>query len=827
MTEESLHTKALEHLEKGEIEKGLYLLENSSKQGETESTFKLAEINWHGLYETVRSFSTAWNYYEKCIEDGYEPAKIKIAHWLLSTNEIKDEKRTIQLLSSCASSDSLALKGYLYYMGRSIECDHKKAFTMITDAAKQKSLLAIGFLAEFYHSGHGTTKNHKLRDQLLIEALKSNQVQAIFFATSVLLEEGQLDDETRYGMTSDKLLELGMSQFSLDCWERWLVTSLTKLDASARLESVKEWTELSPGFAALAYIDYISVMTTIDEPRVEQERVPCYEFMKSAIQAGSGSCMLRIGRSMREGELGLTSDPKREIELFKKAIEMGEVDAWVDIGNFYMQGIVYKQSDEKALECYLKSYPGESSVEMIADYYGDREDWDNAIKWYKKGAKWSNPYCIVNIGTILLINKEDCEGSLKWFKMAWALNPLENGLYLVYMESLREMEDGDEIKRCTEEILALDPYDPDIINEIGLLYDGGHGYAQDHDKAMEFFLKAAEMCSQQAMFNCGRGYQSGDMKSGVDMKKAIHYYRQALGECDEMDELMLGGHEEPDLNAADELGEIYFRGKGVKMDYDSALKYLERAVEGEVADAFLSYYELLIKLGRKDDALKLIHKRMRDEGDVRSFYDYGCLSLRGIIKLNPKELQETFKKAVDGGIEEARFHYAFATESVDIEMAKKHYLEFIDEDHEDEGNARANLGDIYYDEEKYDDSFAMYTKALEIDPKSGQGIIGLGLCYFYGRGVEKDEKQAKSLHLQAKQMCENGIKSCISEDDAFEVDSDYFYLGKIYEHGCCVEKDLEKALYYYKESARRHFEAAVKRLDELKMERTDIGEKIQ
>jgi TPR repeat protein len=61
---------------------------------------------------------------------------------------------------------------------------------------------------------------------------------------------------------------------------------------------------------------------------------------------------------------------------------------------------------------------------------------------------------------------------------------------------------------------------------IGVLYKRGYGVLEDHDEAMRWYTKAAELGNTDAIKNIGILYEIGD---GVleDCVKAINWYKKA------------------------------------------------------------------------------------------------------------------------------------------------------------------------------------------------------------------------------------------------------------------------------------------------------------
>src|SRR5262245_13482215 len=64
---------------------------------------------------------------------------------------------------------------------------------------------------------------------------------------------------------------------------------------------------------------------------------------------------------------------------------------------------------------------------------------------------------------------------------------------------------------------------------------------------------------------------------------------------------------------------------------------------------------------------------------------------------------------------------------------------------------RVELGNLYFDAERYDDAIKWYGEALKIDPKDVNVSTDLGVCYYYANQADKALEQfAVSLAIDPK-----------------------------------------------------------------------------
>jgi tetratricopeptide (TPR) repeat protein len=87
------------------------------------------------------------------------------------------------------------------------------------------------------------------------------------------------------------------------------------------------------------------------------------------------------------------------------------------------------------------------------------------------------------------------------------------------------------------------------------------------------------------------------------------------------------------------------------------------------------------------------------------------------------------------------------------------------------GNAtpRVELGNLYFDAERYDDAIRWYGDALKIAPKDVNVITDLGVCYYYSNQPDKALEQfANSLAIDpkhAKTLLNLGIVKAFGKQD--------------------------------------------------------------
>lgn len=103
------------------------------------------------------------------------------------------------------------------------------------------------------------------------------------------------------------------------------------------------------------------------------------------------------------------------------------------------------------------------------------------------------------------------------------------------------------------------------MNNLSEMYREGKGVTKDPQKAFELKLKAAEMGEMSAMYNIAVDYEDGKAPLQKNMQKAIEWYAKAA--------------EKGNPWAMDVMGNIYYNGKGVPVDYSKAVYWYQKNIQ--------------------------------------------------------------------------------------------------------------------------------------------------------------------------------------------------------------------------------------------------------
>lgn len=94
-------------------------------------------------------------------------------------------------------------------------------------------------------------------------------------------------------------------------------------------------------------------------------------------------------------------------------------------------------------------------------------------------------------------------------------------------------------------------------HSLGVCYDNGRGVTQDFKKAVEWYRKSADQGNADAQHDLGWSYFTGDGVSKEDRHKAVEWYTKSANQ----------GH----VRGQQRLGVCYYYGHGVTQDYSKAV----------------------------------------------------------------------------------------------------------------------------------------------------------------------------------------------------------------------------------------------------------------
>ena len=469
----------------------------------------------------------------------------------------------------------------------------------------------------------------------------------------------------------------------------------------------------------------------------------------------------------------------------------------------------------KAFECFLSSSIDGYAFAMNWLGYcyeygkGTKKNLDSAFGWYEKAANANVANAIYHLGRLYYDGKGVQQDYNKAFGLFKKACDLRESLAYEYLADCYCYGQGTRInyEKALQFYLKVKPRGV-IEYQIGCIYARGLSTGSDYPKAAEHFQKGVDFGHAPSMNSLGVLYYNGE---GVqkDYNKAFELFKKASD---------LGY-----TTAHGWLADCYYYGYGTQKDYQKALQLYLKAKSNGYNEAQIGWI-YRDGLGTSVDINKAIEHFQKgvDFGNARSMNNLGALYYNGEgVQKDYNKAFELFKKASDLGYTTAHgwladcYYYGYGTQkdyqkalqlylkaksngyneaqigwiyrdglgtSVDINKAIEHYQKGVDFGNT---NSMISLGILYYEgkgiQQDYYKAFELFEKASDLENKTA--YAWLAECYYYGNGAKKDYQKALQLYLKG-----NLYGYTQSQ------------IGRIYESGQDVKKNLTEALNWYKKA---------------------------
>ena len=441
-------------------------------------------------------------------------------------------------------------------------------------------------------------------------------------------------------------------------------------------DTVKEQNDRACCYEAMEYAGKIYVN---GGGNVTKDLDKAYDFFKEAADAGYGVAAYQIGLLYNnngyqgKGKEADTENPNYDMarQWYDKATEYGCVDAYANIGLLYGTGKVSPEGNQKAE--------------------------DIAMEWYQRGADLGSATCIYNMGAV-------CEG-LKEYEKAFSY--FEKAAYLEYLSAQKAL---------------------------GVYYENGWGVAKDDQKALEWYLKAAEGNNTYALERLAKAYYF----ENLSVKKNV----------DEAFKWALKGAENGNAYCMYLVGCFYRGGEGTEQDLIAANDWFAKGAKA---------------------------------GDQYAMYDYAKALEKGSegIEQNEEEAIKWYLKSAELGYNYAMAHVAdYYRKNNEDEKAFAWYLKCANTGYENM-NLYKYLGQYYRQgkgtAKNEDEAFNWLSKAYDAGATLDKDDLRFLTFRYY-----PDDK--KSSFPYAKSAAEAGDAICMA------------VLGQLYELGEGTTSDIKLAL---------------------------------
>ncbi len=287
------------------------------------------------------------------------------------------------------------------------------------------------------------------------------------------------------------------------------------------------------------------------DPFATKAEAKAFEWYKKAAELGQVDAMCNLGVCYDYGK-GVDKDEAKAFEWYKKAAEFGQVDAMRNLGNCYANGDSVAKDEAKAFEWYKKAaeFGQVDAMRNLGNCYsngkGVAHDESKAFEWYKKAAGLGQADAMFNLAICYAQGsgiKKDVVKAVEWYKKAADLG----------------------------EVAAM--------ANLGNCYEHGRGVVKDEAMAFTWYKKAAYLGHSTAMYNIGWCYE---IERGVQRNEetARSWYQRAEADRKEptVEDIAQFERDESDAELGHAssmctLGNRYLYGKGVQRDLEKGFAW--------------------------------------------------------------------------------------------------------------------------------------------------------------------------------------------------------------------------------------------------------------
>jgi TPR repeat protein len=449
----------------------------------------------------------------------------------------------------------------------------------------------------------------------------------------------------------------------------------------------------------------------------------------------------------RKAMLILHSDNESEYDVALDLLK--EVAAWNPpvicnyIGQFYSRNATYF-SPETAMEWFRKAAdyysPGAMyDIAIIHLYHSDHKNIDKGMEYLDKAIELGFVKAMNEKAVILLdgdLTEKNLPEAERLLRKSYGTGDDYAAFRIGVGYQIAEFSETPDYRTAAEYYLEGEKRGSVVAMEfLGRYYKNGLIGKPEPEKAVEYFEKAIEKGSFVAKYDLALCYEDG---VGVDVDKNMAF------------KLLESAAENAVPAAALRLGYYFLNGVAVAVDTDKAFEYFSEAAENGNADALYNLGRMYkYAVGRPENSeLALQYLRQASEkGDVDACIEMG-LSYEceyGGLECDIVKAADYMRRAADSNHPFAQYklgcYYYYDMINSENDSENDTGLEYIRMAYEN-GSAQASLvmGDfcLYDGGADIETAFRYYKQAAEHDFISE----GIGLCYFFGIGVEKNEKEA-------------------------------------------------------------------------------------
>ncbi|WP_286436789.1 SEL1-like repeat protein [Myroides odoratimimus] len=522
-------------------EEGIEMFKKSIAYYSSEATLELAIIYLYN--EEFKDIAKGIEFLDRGVEYKYDRAMSEKGFVLLDFEEVERDVEGGKALleqAMAAGNDYAPYRLGLAYQNAEFEeeADYEKALYLFELAAERNNLSGLELAGRYHRFGYAGEPNLDKAVsyyQRGIEYFNSNYCKV---ELAMLLERGE-------GIEQD-------------------VAEAARLYEDA----------LNEGYTYAAIrLGFIYEEGSVGEPDYAKARA----HFELAAEQDMAEGVYHLARCYRYGTGG-EENQEKSFELFSKALELGFIDANVDIALFYEEGINGGEPDyEKAFEYMIVGAEAGFSYAQykVGVYYSygylAETNVELGKEWFEKSVESGSPLGMLSLGDYYLYGygeEKEYDKAFEYYIAAEERNYISEGLGICYQFGLGV--EVDETKAFHYYKLAADRQYDAAIFRLGLCYFYGNGTERDLVEAFHYLKQVADRGNMDAASYVGLMLVKGD-GAEKDSEYGVSYLIQAAEAGFDM--------------AQYELANCYLKGEGVPQSDDSAMEWYQQAAENGNEDA--------------------------------------------------------------------------------------------------------------------------------------------------------------------------------------------------------------------------------------------------
>lgn len=469
----------------------------------------LTDLKFNDFIQEIQIIRANVKYYMTEYEEGNQSVAKLLEYWKEAAGKINTEvlhyKYYLQIASDAGHVNSTFHLAEIYRDGNwlSTQNDLQEAFSLYTMAANKGHLNALIKLSDFYKNGICTTKNYSFAMILLKMACALGSGHAMY----------KLALEHRNGVMAEKNMEISINYYK---------------------KAVAYDSENAMNDLGLLYLHG-------RPPYIEKNVALAVMLFEMATKHGCVQSFSHLASIYHKGHSNMIPENKiLALSYFSEGVKLKDPVAMICLADYYIKGIGVTKDIEKGIELLKNSikWGSYSGIYCLAVAYEEKNDIENALRYYKKGCELKDTYSLCKMGNLKTSGKygpQDLDEAIKLFTLASELGYLfaTFNLALIYgnlfpkNEYEKKYVDYQKAIPLLRKSLKAGIYKSCIL--LGKIYSEGYHSTNgepDFKEAQKLFLQAESHGILSASHYLGMLYTRGSLGNDL-IKKGLEYFEQA------------------------------------------------------------------------------------------------------------------------------------------------------------------------------------------------------------------------------------------------------------------------------------------------------------